>query len=366
MFFLEINNGIMFIVRKDDEMNKLYVAIIGYGMAGRLFHLPPLLGNPMYVVKYIMTNNEQTIQELKSNYPSIEIIHQIEEALTDQKIDLMVIATPNDVHYAYTEMSLLAGKHVVCEKPFVESLQQANFLFELAARQKKILRVFHNRQYDGDILTIHELIKQNPFGRIFSMTARFDFYSPQVQPRWRERPGVMPGKFYDLAPHLIDHVIRLFGLPKSLQMKTYKDREGALVDDHFEMEMYYEGLTCYLGAGQLFRNPLPRFQIDGTNASYYKYGFDQPDVNYLDIGDSYQSSGLRSELYTSQHEKVNIPILIGKHYLFYDKLAKDIQNNITQDSDKSYALKVVGLMEIAKKSDQINQIIEIPQSFQKL
>jgi len=50
MFFLEINNGIMFIVRKDDEMNKLNVAIIGYGMSGRLFHLPPLLGNPMYVV----------------------------------------------------------------------------------------------------------------------------------------------------------------------------------------------------------------------------------------------------------------------------------------------------------------------------
>jgi len=366
MFFLEINNGIMFIVRKDDAMNKLNVAIIGYGMAGRLFHLPPLLKNSAYVVKYVMTNNDQAIHEIKSNFPSIEIIHQIEEALTDQKIDLMVIATPNDVHYAYTEMSLLSGKHVVCEKPFVESLQEANFLFELANKQKKILRVFHNRQYDGDMLTIHELVKQNPFGRIFSMTARFDFYSPQVQQRWREKPGVMPGKFYDLAPHLIDHVIRLFGLPKSLQMKTYKDRDDALVDDHFEMVMYYEELTCYLGAGQLFRNPLPRFQIEGTKASYYKYGFDQPDVNYQDNGDDYQTSGLQSEIYTSPHEKTDVPILIGKHYLFYDKLASDIQTSITQDSDRSFALKVVGLMEIAKKSDSLNQIIEVPQSFQKL
>jgi len=366
MFFLEINNGIMFIVRKDDEMNKLKVAIIGYGMAGRLFHLPPLLGNPMYVVKYIMSNNEQTIQELKSKYPSIEIIHQIEEALTDQQIDLMVIATPNDVHFSYTEMSLLAGKHVVCEKPFVESLQEAHFLFELAEKQKKILRVFHNRQYDGDILTIHDLVNQNPFGRIISMTARFDFYSPTVQDRWREKPGIMPGKFYDLAPHLIDHIIRLFGLPKSLQMKTYQDREGALVDDHFEMAMYYEQLTCYLGAGQLFRNPLPRFQIDGTQASYYKYGYDQPDVNYQNLGDAHQSSGLKSELYTSDREKRDIPLLIGKHYLFYDKLANDIEKGILKDSDRTYALMVVGLMEIAQRSNHLNQIVEIPQSFQKI
>jgi scyllo-inositol 2-dehydrogenase (NADP+) len=340
-------------------MKKMVVAIIGYGMSGKYFHVPPLYTHQNYNIKYVMTKNMDRKAELEKEYPMIQVIENYEVALLDQEVDLIIIATANDVHYTYAKLALEHFKHVVVEKPFVETYNEAIELYQLASKNKKILRVFHNRRYDGDILTIKELIRTKDFGKIVSFKSRFDTYDPIVKNAWRDKNTLMAGVFYDLAPHLIHHAIELFGLPNFVSCSLFLDRENALIDDHFEMTMFYNNLTCFLGADKLTRFPGPRFEIVGTKASYTKYGFDNPDCVHFKTNDHYQQSGLKSIYSLSHSDYHDIPLRLGTHYEFYDKLYRDIENLPNIDEDKNFALQVVYIMEEALKSHSLQRIVKI-------
>lgn len=343
-------------------MKKIGVALIGYGMAGKIFHLPPLINHESYAIISILTNNPKTVAELQQEYPQISVISRFEQALENQNTDLVIIATPNEQHFEYTKRALLAGKHVVVEKPFTATYREAKTLFDLAHQQDKLLRVYHNRRYDGDILAIHDVIKSGKLGKVISFMSRYDTYTPIVKDRWRDKPGVMTGVFYDLAPHLVDHALRLFGLPNSVYAKVFCDREGAIVDDHFEMTLYYRDFVCYLGAQKMDRNPLPRFQIIGTRATYVKYGFNQPDLVHVNNQGAYHKLSHGSRLiYLSDDQKDElVPVYKGKHYLFYDCLAQDIRNRPDQDIDAQMAMNVILVMEMATQSMLENKDVLIP------
>lgn len=338
-------------------MHKIRVAIIGFGMSGQLFHLPPLLKNPRYVVKMIMTKNTSRIKEIKRISQDIEVISSYDYAINSHEIDLIVIATSNDVHEEYTKKALLNNKHVVCEKPFVETYEKAKALFELAKERNLILRVFHNRAYDGDILTIKSLIEQDKLGRTISFSTRFDRYLPSLSHNWRYENHHMAGIYYDLAPHLVHHVLSIFGKPKSVSLKLFKDHKDIIVDDHFEMMMHYKNMTALLGAATYERHSKPRFEIIGEKATYIKYGFDQPDVNY-DIKDFSTLENVELSSLISDYHQENVPIEIGKHYIFYDHLAQMIDHPSKNLMNEDIQLDVIMIMEkglesFHKKTDVI-------------
>lgn len=343
-------------------MKKIMVAIIGYGMSGKFFHVPPLYTHQNFTIKYVMTTNLERKAELEKEYPRIQVISNYETALSDPEIDLIIIATSNDVHYSYTKLALEHFKHVVVEKPFVETYKEANELYQLASKNKRILRVFHNRRYDGDIITIKELLKTHDFGKLVSFKSRFDTYDPMVKNAWRDKDTLMAGGFYDLAPHLVHHAIELFGLPNELSCDLFLDRENALVDDHFELTLFYNNFTCFLGADKLTRFPGPRFEIIGTKASYAKYGFDQPDCVHFKTNEHYQTSGLKSVFSLSPTDQKDIPLRLGTHFEFYDKFYRDIISYPNMDDDKSFALNVIHIMEEALKSNDLKRRVKINQN----
>lgn len=340
-------------------MKKIVTAVIGYGMSGRQFHLPPLVENQNYVVKSVMTRNEKNQQDIKKLLPNVRIITDYQDVLNDKEIDLIILATSNDVHYEYTKKALLIGKHVVCEKPFVETYEKAKELFDLAKSKSLILRVFHNRKYDGDILTAQQLIKDQKLGKLISFTTRFDRYVPNIGENWRFKAVDMAGIYYDLAPHLVHHAVSLFGLPSSVNNKIFKEREGSLVDDHFEMVMYYPEVTCFIGAQMLDRNPKPRIELVGTLATYSKYGFDVPDSVHKASSEHYQTVANRSELIKTPGQFEKVPVLFGQHYHFYDLLAEHIQKYPEHDEDQILALAVINVMECGLVSDQEQKTITV-------
>ena len=350
-------------IRKDDkDMKKIVTAIVGYGFSGSTFHLPPLKHNEQYDIKLVMTRSEHNQAQLKKDYPKAQIVTSYEEILNDKDVDLIVIATSNAVHYSYTKDALLKGKHVVCEKPFVETYNLAKELYDLAAKKGLILRVFHNRKYDGDILTLHQLVKDKNFGEIVSYETRFDQYRPEIGSNWRFKKVDMAGNFYDLAPHLVHHVVSLFGLPQKVYNKLFYDRKGSYVDDHFEMVMYYEnGPRCYLGAEMLDRAPKPRQKLVGTKASYVKYEFDVPDTVDYKPENLYQDRQMRSDFIEDPSKPEHINVLKGQHYKFYEVLAKDINDRPKEDEDKKLALSVILVMEMAMKSSLLGEEVDVPQ-----
>ena len=341
-------------------MKPIGVSIIGYGMSGQFFHLPPLLLHDGYEVKSVMTNNPDNIKLLSTNHPGITIIQRFEQALDDPNIDLIIIATPNDVHVSYAKRALEAGKHVVVEKPFTKTYLEASDLFALAEKQHCLLRVFHNRQFDGDILTVHDIVQSGKLGQLVAFHARFDTYQPHVSGNWRDHEGVMPGVFYDLAPHLLDHALRLFGLPERLYAKSFIDRPGGKVDDHFEMILYYkDGLTATLGAHKLDRHPRPRFELIGTKATYVKDGYDHPDVLHAEPVDTHHPPSDKSRIIVDGHPFTTeqVPLRLGRHYVYFERLLDDIRHPKTDDPDKVHALQVVKLMELAQSSMTTHQDI---------
>lgn len=340
-------------------MQKIKTAIIGYGMATKFFHLPPLKNHEHFEVTHILTRDEKKHQAIYDMMPQVKIVSDIEDILSEKDIELVIIATSNDVHYTYTKKALLKGKHVVCEKPFVESYEEAKELFDIASQKGVILNVFHNREYDGDIITIKRLLEQEDFGKITHVNMRFDRLNPLISDNWRDKDTHMAGVYYDLAPHLVFDAILLFGKPKEVSLSLSNDRKEAFVNDHFEMTLTYEsGLHIHLGAGILTRHDVPRFVIEGTNKTYVKYGFDQPDCNFDIKEDAYQTSGLKSILIDNHQSRKDIPLLLGKHYLFYDKLYDQIQTKTPYQAN--LALMVIEIMSLGLTSFQEKRIIELP------
>lgn len=342
-------------------MKKIGTAIVGYGFSGSAFHLPLIKNNDQYEIKLVMTRSKENQEKLKNDYPSAKIVLTYEEILNDKDIDLIVIATSNAVHYSYTKDALMHGKHVVCEKPFVETYETAKELYDLADEKNLILRVYHNRKYDGDILTIENLIKEKDFGKIRSYHTRADQYQPNIGSNWRFKKVDMAGIFYDLAPHLVHHAVRLFGLPKRVYNHRFQDRLGSKVDDHFEMIMYYDEVTCYLGAHMLNRNLQPKQMLIGTHATYVKYGADEPDIVDVKPKKIYQEKTIKSDFIDDPKNPEHIDVLKGQHYQFYELLAKHINHPPKEDEDKKLALSVILVMEMAMKSDLKNEDIKIPQ-----
>src|SRR6267378_1898583 len=187
------------------------VGLIGFGLAGRAFHAPVISAAPGLHLAAIL---QRSGNEAAEKYPDVRIVRSLDELLSVKEIRLIVIATPNDTHYSFVRQCLEAGHDVVVDKPFTTTFEEAKALVQFAKETGLLLTVYQNRRYDGDFQAIRQLVADETLGRIVRFETSYDRYRPQLKPSaWREtrRPG--SGILFDIAPHLIDHALVLFGLP---------------------------------------------------------------------------------------------------------------------------------------------------------
>jgi predicted dehydrogenase len=130
----------------------------------------------------------------------------------------VVIASPTGTHADLARNALMAGKHVVVDKPFTLTLAEARDLALLAGEKNLHLLVFHNRRWDTCFLSVRDAIERGEIGRVTQFASHFDRFRPEVRERWRESGGPGSGVFYDLAPHLVDQALVLFGRPEAARM----------------------------------------------------------------------------------------------------------------------------------------------------
>uniref|UniRef100_UPI003B98114D Gfo/Idh/MocA family oxidoreductase n=1 Tax=Aeromonas veronii TaxID=654 RepID=UPI003B98114D len=154
----------------------LNAALVGYGFAGKTFHAPFLSTTPGLSLSWVVSRDAAKVQ---ADLPGSRV-GSLEEVLRDETVDLVVIATPNDTHAPLARQALLAGKHVVIDKPFALDLAEAKALVELAEKQQRLLSIFHNRRWDGDFLTVRRLIAEGTLGQIAQFESHFDRYRPEV------------------------------------------------------------------------------------------------------------------------------------------------------------------------------------------
>ncbi len=219
---------------------------------------------------------QRTGNEAAELYPDVRIVRTVEELLAISDIRLVVIATPNDTHYSIAQQCLAAGRDVVVDKPLTPTLDEARDLVRFAQEKGRLLTVYQNRRYDGDFQALRQIVTSGRLGRIVRLESNYDRFRARLKANaWRERSGPGTGILFDLAPHLSDHALVLFGLPEAVTADIRIEREHAVTDDSFDLTLHYTGgLRAVLRATMLAAVARPRFVLHGTSGAYVKDAFD--------------------------------------------------------------------------------------------
>lgn len=259
---------------KGVKLTSIPTALVGYGLAG-IVHARLIEYEQRLSLHTIVTSHPERVASASSLHPSTRIVGSMDDVLADPDIGVVVIATPNSTHTPIARSALHAGKHVVIDKPFTITVDEADELIELADERKQMLTVFHNRRWDADFLTVRRCLTEGRLGRPHTYVARYERYVPVVANGWRDAATAGSGALYDLGSHLIDQAIVLFGRPRSVTAELRRQRPGSVSDDFFHLLLDFGDATAILHASYLVRARGPRFEIHGDKASFVKYGLDR-------------------------------------------------------------------------------------------
>ncbi|MBH48196.1 MAG: oxidoreductase [Halobacteriovorax sp.] len=312
-------------------MSKLRVALIGYGLSGKSFHSPLIKACPELVIAAVVSSR---VDEIKKDLPQASIV-SFEQAL--ELSDLVVITTPHQLHFEQAKAALSAGKHVVVEKPFTASTAEAQELFKIANDKKLILKVFFNRRFDADFLTLKTLIQSGELGEIKTIESHFDRFRPTPKENaWREKAGAQSGIWWDLGPHLIDQALALFGKPQDIHYDIGKQRSGE-ADDFFDVTLKYDkGLRFHLRASCIVKDFGFRFRVHGTKGSVV---FKKLDVQEEQLrgGKSPLDSdfGLYPKDAVEASQGVSVELKAGSYLKFYRELITSISSEINLGDDQA-------------------------------
>jgi predicted dehydrogenase len=337
-------------------MRRIKTGIAGYGKSAKVFHLPFLSTMDQFEVTAVL---ERNTNESKKQFPNVKVAKSFDE-LIGTEVELIVVTTPNTTHFDFAAKALKAGKHVVLEKPFTNTLDEAEELIQIAKETGKILSVYQNRRYVSDFLTIRAILDKRLLGDVHEFTATYDRYRPQAMAgAWREAMHPGSGILYDLGPHLLDQVLTLFGNPQTITADVRKQRTHAQVDDYFNIWLGYGFLKVVLHSGMLVREQGPRYMIQGTLGSFLKYGEDPQEeklkAGELPVGDDWGKEPesfyglLHTEIDGSVVKKI-VPSHKGDYGQYYRNIYDAIVNKAPVRERPEHGYNTIRLIQLAFES----------------
>lgn len=309
--------------------------LIGRGLGGRVFHAPLLGALAEFDLRAIAGSADGLAQ------------------IAVEGLELVVISTPNETHYPLARAALEAGRHVVIDKPFTATLDEADALIDLAARCGLMLTIFHNRRWDGDYLTVRNLVAEGAVGEPLLAEMHWDRFRPAIKQGWREVPGDGAGLLNDLGPHMIDQALMLFGAPRSISADLCAQREAARVDDYFDLTLAYDRLRVRIAASTMIADPRPRFALHGTLGSFVKAGLD-PQEEALKGGacplEPHFFLDERPGTLTRDGRATPVPTQAGHYLDFYRAVGSAIRHGTAPPVDPVEARAVQRLLALARQS----------------
>ncbi|GGX08999.1 oxidoreductase [Streptomyces malachitofuscus] len=264
----------------------LRVGLVGYGLAGSVFHAPLIAATEGLALDTVVTSNPERQQQARAAFPDVRLAATPDE-LFDRadELDLIVIASPNKTHVPLATTAIEAGLPVVVDKPVAGTAAEARELAALAEERGLLLSVFQNRRWDNDFLTLRKLIDEGGLGDVYRFESRFERWRPQLKGGWRESgdPAEIGGLLYDLGSHVVDQALVLFGPVTSVYAETDVRREGARTDDDTFIALTHEsGVRSHLYVSATTAQLGPRFRVLGSKAGYVKHGLDPQEAALRD------------------------------------------------------------------------------------
>ncbi len=347
-------------------MEKIKAGLASFGMAGKTFHAPLLHTSKCFEIKSIVERNKEDSRE---RYPYTKLVRSFDELCKDPEIELIVVNSPDYLHFEMCKKALLAGKNVVVEKPFTQTSEQAYELVKIAQEKKLVLSVFQNRRWDGDFLTVKKVIEEELLGKLVEYEAHFDRYRNFILPdTWKEDCGSGAGTLYNLGSHLIDQSLVLFGPPKAISADIRTLRPDGKIDDNFELLLKYDYLKVILKASYLVREPGPKYILHGTEGSFLKWGIDPQEEalkqGQLPVGANWGKEdesqwGLLNTNCKGLHVKGNVETFPGNYHAYYNNIYEAIRYNTSPEVKPDLSALVIRIIEAAFQSQKEGREISL-------
>jgi scyllo-inositol 2-dehydrogenase (NADP+) len=325
------------------------VGLAGYGLAGSVFHAPLIRACDRMQLSAVLTSRDAP-----------ERVDTLEKLI--EQSDLVVVATPNTTHFEIAAAALNAGRHVVVDKPFAVTVDEADELIALAREHGHLLTVFHNRRWDSDFLTVRKLLPQ--LGEVMLLEAHWDRFRPDIKRGWREQPQPGGGVLSDLGPHMVDQALALFGMPAAVSADLLAQRRDAKVDDYFDLTLHYGSRRVCLRCSTLIAEPRPRFAVHGSQGSFIKYGLD-PQEAQLRAGmdprdDSFALDETGGILTLGGGRHAEVPIERGNYRAFYEGVADAILDGAPVPVAPADARVGLVLIDLARRAAALGQRLPVP------
>jgi len=333
-------------------IKKVKTALASFGMSGQVFHGPTLKVNPDFEVVRVLERSKNLSTSL---FPQSRITRSFEEIIEDPEIELVVVNTPDSFHYDMARRALLAGKHIVVEKPVTQQSSQAEELLALAKDKGLLFSVYQNRRWDGDFLTVKKVLEQGKLGRLVEFESHYDRFRTMITPdTWKEVGDEFAGVLYNLGSHMVDQVVVLFGKPQAVTAHLKIVRTGGKVTDYYDIRMEYNGFSAILKCSYLVKNPGPRYSIYGESGTFHKWGID-PQEELLKAGNLPQGDDWGKEpenewgilVYENNGSNFTekVETIRGNYSAFYHNIYDVIRNGAGLQVKPEEAIDVLKILE---------------------
>ncbi|MFB9770317.1 Gfo/Idh/MocA family oxidoreductase [Lactiplantibacillus modestisalitolerans] len=254
----------------------LTIAFIGNGKSANRYHLPYVLKlKDQFKVKTIYSRSG------KQNWQPIAGVHyttNIDDIYQDPEIQLVVVSTPSQSHYAVAKDVLQHGKNVLVEKPFAETTAEAQELFALAQEKHLFIQCYQNRRFDSDFLTVQRVIESGKLGDLLEVEDNFDYFRPNV-PEQTTRFNWADSFLYGHACHTLDQIISYFGRPDDVHYDVRQLLGRGRMSDYFDLDLDYDGVKVAVKSSYFRIKPRPSFVVVGQKGMFVKQETDRQEFD---------------------------------------------------------------------------------------
>ncbi|WP_125616035.1 Gfo/Idh/MocA family oxidoreductase [Specibacter cremeus] len=308
-------------------------ALLGFGLAGRVFHAPALAANARFDLAVIVTGDPGRRDEARAAHPGAEILSWDQWDAGVPGLELVVVATPPATHAARAHAALEAGADVVVDKPFTVTSAEGEALIGLAAARERVLSTYQNRRWDGEFLTLRRLLADGALGQVQRFESRLERRRQGAGKPWKAAatPADGGGVLYDLGSHLIDQALVLFGPVSRVYGEVAARRPGGKNDDDAFVALTHDsGVVSHLWMNLSAASRGPRLRVLGSDAAYVKWAPDGQEAQLqagilpgdalygVDPEDAWGVLGVDGDT-------VPVPTERGNFAAYYDELAAAIR-----------------------------------------
>jgi len=302
--------------------NSIGVGVVGYGYAGRAFHSYLVnLADGLHLHGVMARREEQREQAQRERH--CKTFATIDDMLADDEVGLVVIATPHDSHCELAIRAMRAGRHVVTDKIICMTTDEADRMIEEAQKQNVLFSVFHNRRWDGDFLTIKQIIDQKRIGDLMLVEeCIYGYGNPRT---WRGQMEKVGSCLFDWGAHLIDQALLTVRSPVERVVGTAQFmRPEFTVESWARCQIHFANDAVWVvEQSNSARVKKPHWLVLGTQGSLVKHGVD-PQEDYMkreEIENAVEDPADRAQLVTENGDRDVVETLPGDWRKYYQNIA---------------------------------------------